>query len=276
MTVVTSGTGEDGLARNASLGTARLGDVHEYVAALEALDQLREFQQLKTLARAGVGPGKAVLDVGCGFGLESVRLARLVQPGGHVVGLDHSIAFVEEARRRAAAAGIDVAFDAGDAQALPFAAASFDVARAERVLVYIADPEKALSELHRVTRPGGTIALIEPDFDTNSINLSDRAMTRRVLAHESASGVVNGWLVRELAAMLRRAGFRDVHIDTRIVLFTPETAFGYFGQMGRAAAEAGVISATEAARWQAELEANYHANHLFATISYYLFRATAA
>jgi SAM-dependent methyltransferase len=276
MAAATSGTGENGPARGASAGSGRLGDVHEYVAALQALDGLREFQQLKALARADVGPGKAVLDVGCGFGLESIRLAQLVQPGGRVVGLDHSVAFVEEARRRAAAAQIEVAFDAGDAQALPFAAASFDVARAERVLVYIADPVKALAELRRVTRPGGAIALIEPDFDTNSINLSDRALTRRVLAHECDSGVVNGWLVRDLASMLRHAGFRDVHIDTRIVLFTPDLAFGYFGQMGRAAAEAGVISAADAAKWQGELEANYHANRLFATIGYYLFRATAA
>lgn len=268
--------GEDGLSLKAFTDLDQLGDVHEYVVALEAFDALREIQQLKALARGGVGPGQTVVDVGCGFGLETNRLARLVQPGGRAVGLDHSVAFVAEARRRAAAAGIDVAFEAGDAQALPFADASFDVARAEHVLIYIADPEKALAELRRVTKPGGTIALIEPDFDTNTINLSDRAMTRRVLAHECDTGVVNGWLVRELAQMLRRAGFRDVHIDTRIVLFTPDLAFGYFGQLGRAAAEAGVISATDAARWQAELEANYHANHLFATIGYFLFRATAA
>jgi SAM-dependent methyltransferase len=252
------------------------GDVHAYVVALEALDALREMQQLKGLARTGIGPGRSVLDVGCGFGLETNRLAALVAPGGHVVGLDHSPAFIAEARRRASAAGSEATFEVGDAQALPFADAAFDVSRAERVLTYLADPEKALAELRRVTRPGGTVALLEPDFDSNAINLSDRGLTRRVLAHACDSGVVNAWLVRDLARMLRRAGFRDVHIDTRIVLFTPDLAFGYFGQMGRAAAEAGVIRAAEAAKWRAELEANYHAEHLSATIGYYLFRATVA
>lgn len=273
---VATGAGEDGLSLKAFTDIDRIADVHEYVAALEAFDALREIQQLKTLARTGIGPGQAVLDVGCGFGLETARLARLVAPDGRAVGLDHSAAFVAEARRRAAAAGIEATFEAGDARALPFPDAAFDAARAERVLIYIADPEKALSELRRVTKPGGAVALIEPDFDTNTVNLSDRAMTRRVLAHECDTGVVNGWLVRELARMLRRAGFRDVHIDTRIVLFTPDLAFSYFGQLGRAAREAGVISAAEAARWQTELEAHYRADHLFATIGYYLFRATAA
>ena len=268
--------GVDGVSPAADTELQHFGDVHEYVAALEALDGLREIQQLKTLARTGIGPGQAVLDVGCGFGVETHRLAALVQPGGRVVGLDHSPAFIAEARRRAHAAGIDASFEAGDAQALPFPDAVFDSARAERVLTYLADPEKALAELRRVTRQGGTVALLEPDFDSNAINLSDRLLTRRVLAHACDSGVVNGWLVRDLARMLRRAGFRDVHIDTRIVLFTPDLAYGYFGQMGHAAREAGVITADEAAKWQGELEAHYRAEHLFATIGYYLFRATAA
>lgn len=275
MTVSPAGSTGD-IALGAFVDLDRQGDVTGYVAALEAFDALREIQQLKSLARHGIGPGAAVLDVGCGFGLETGRLAQLVQPGGRVVGLDHSVAFVEEARRRAAAAGLEARFEAGDARALPFEDASFDIARAERVLVYVSEPEKALAELKRVTRPGGHVALIEPDFGTNTVNLTDRALTRRVLAHECDSGVVNGWLVRELASMLRRAGFRDIHIDTRLVLFTPDLAYSYFGQLGRAALAAGVIDAGEAAKWQSELDANYRANHLFATIGYYLFRATAA
>lgn len=269
---VASGAGGDRLSPP---GRDRLADVHEYVVALEALDGLREVQQLKALGRTGIGPGQSVLDVGCGFGLETTRLARLVAPGGRAVGIDHSPDFIAEARRRAAADGIDAAFEAGDARALPFADASFDASRAERVLTYIADPEKVLSELRRVTRSGGAVALIEPDFDANSINFSDRAMTRRVLAHECDTGVVNNWIVRDLARMLRHAGFRDVHIDTRIVLFTPAHALEYFGQLGRAAREAGLVSAAEAAKWQAELDAHYRADHLIATVSYYLFRATA-
>lgn len=271
-----SGPAEPGRDPKDGSDPEQFGDVHEYAGALEALDALREIQQLKALARAGLGPGQRVLDVGCGFGLETNRLAVLVQPGGRAVGLDHSPAFIAEARRRAVAAGIDASFEAGDAEALPFADAAFDATRAERVLTYLTDPDKALGELRRVTRPGGTVAVLEPDFDSNAINVSDRLLTRRVLAHACDSGVVNGWLVRDLARMLRRAGFRDVHIDTRIVLFTPDLAYGYFGQMGRAAREAGVISATEAATWQAELEAHYRADHLFATIGYYLFRAQAA
>lgn len=76
-----------------------------YVAALEAFDRLPLLRELKALAieRTGTGPGRRVLDVGCGFGLETLRLARLVAPGGAVTGIDLSADFVAEARRRAAA-----------------------------------------------------------------------------------------------------------------------------------------------------------------------------
>ena len=152
-----------------------------YVAALEAFDALPELQDLKALARerAQIGDGTLVLDVGCGFGLESVRLARMVQPGGKVSGMDKSADFIKEAKARAAQAKLSIDFQVADAEALPFANAAFDVARAERVLVYLPEPKRALEEMRRVTRPGGAVTAIEPDFGTNAINLADRDLVRR-------------------------------------------------------------------------------------------------
>jgi SAM-dependent methyltransferase len=69
----------------------------------------------------------------------------------------------------------------GDAESLPFADAAFDVTRAERLLVYVPDPKRVLEEMRRVTRPGGVVTAIEPDFGTNAINLADRDLVRRVL-----------------------------------------------------------------------------------------------
>jgi len=78
----------------------RAPSIAPYVAALEAFDALPQLQELKSLARekAGLGPGVTVLDVGCGFGLESLRLARLVQPGGRVAGIDKSADFPRRLR----------------------------------------------------------------------------------------------------------------------------------------------------------------------------------
>ena len=248
--------------------------IQPYVAALEAFDALPQLQELKALARerARIGDGTTVLDVGCGFGLESLRLARLVQPGGKVTGIDKSADFIEEAKARAAEAKLQIDFQAGDAEALPFPAASFDVARAERVLVYLPDPKRALQEMRRVTRPGGTVTAIEPDFGTNAINLADRALVRRVLDHECDANIPHGLLVRDLKGLMEDAGFKDITIDTRIVIFTPDLAASYFTETGKTAQTASVITAEEFAQWAAAIE-DLRRGRLFCSIGYYLFAA---
>jgi SAM-dependent methyltransferase len=246
-----------------------------YVAALEAFDRLPLLRELKTLAveRTATGPGCRVLDVGCGFGLETLRLAPLVQPGGDVQGIDLSAAFVGEARRRAQAAGLAAVFDQGDAQQLPVADDAVDVARTERVLIYLDDPDRALAELVRVTRPGGRIAIIEPDFDTNTVNVPDAGLVRAVLAHEADTAVVNPRLVRDLRARLAGLGLVDVEIASRMVVFDPDLGAQYFGGIGEAAARDGVIDAAAGERWRATIDDLHGRGELFGAVGYYLFTA---
>jgi len=253
----------------------RAPSIQPYVAALEAFDALPQLQELKSLARqrAGIGPCSTVLDVGCGFGLESLRLARLVQPGGRVAGIDKRAAFIKEAQTRAAQAKLAAEFQVADAESLPFANATFDVARAERVLVYLPEPKRALDEMRRVTRPGGTVTAIEPDFGTNAINLPDRALVRRVLDHECDVNIPHGWLVRDLRGLMEDVGLRDLAIDTRIVIFTPDLAAAYFTETGSTAQSAGVIDASEFDYWAAAIEDLRQRGRLFCSIGYYLFTA---
>ena len=220
-------------------------------------------------------PGRTVLDVGCGFGLGDTAAGAAVQPGGQVSGIDLSSEFIAEAQRRAAAADLAIQFGPGDAQSLPYGEASFDIVRAERVMVYLSDPAQALAEMRRVAKPGGRIAIIEPDFGTNAINVADRALTRAVLDHECDANVPQGWLVRDLQGMLADVGFKQVEIATRIVLFTPELAAGYFTQTGRSALQAGVIDAAGLERWTTAIADLHTRGRLFAAIGYYLFTASA-
>ena len=247
-----------------------------YVAALEAFDRLPLLGELKALAieRTATGPGCRVLDVGCGFGLETLRLARAVQPGGTVTGIDRSGEFVAEARRRAAAAGSEAVFEQGDAQQLPVPDDTVDVARAERVLIYLDDPGRALAELVRVTRPGGRIAVIEPDFDTNTVNVPDAGLVRAVLAHEADTAVVNPRLVRDLSAGLRHHGLADVEIASRMVVFDADLAAQYFGGIGDAAVRDGVIDADAGERWRSTVDDLHRRGELFGAVGYYLFTAT--
>ncbi len=94
------------------------------------------------------GTGRELLEVGCGTGLVLERLARFAS---HAKGIDLSPGMLEKARERQ----LDVV--EGSATELPFADASFDVTCSFKVLAHVPDIDRALSEMARVTRPGGHI-----------------------------------------------------------------------------------------------------------------------
>jgi SAM-dependent methyltransferase len=244
-----------------------------YVAALEAFDAIGQLQELKELARALIHPGSTVLDVGCGFGLETVRLARLVAPNGSVAGIDKSADFIAEAARRAGAAELRIDFKVGDADALPYADASFADVRAERVLIYLKEPRRAVAEMKRVARPGGSLALIEPDFGTTTVNLADRALVRRVMAHEADTAVVQSWLPGQLSGILADGGFSNIAVATRVVIFPPALGAEYFGDVGRRPAKDGAISDGELDAWLSGISDLSQHGRLFGTVGYFLFTA---
>src|SRR5688572_16335651 len=103
------------------------------------------------------------LDSGCGAGALALALAPLVR---EVVGVDRVPELLEEARRRAPA---NATFVEGDAARLPFDASSFDLAGSMRVLHHVPRPELVVAELARVTRPGGTILVIDQLGDVDPL-----------------------------------------------------------------------------------------------------------
>lgn len=110
-------------------------------------------------------PGASVLDVGCGPGTITADLARAVGDG-QVLGLDRSAEVV--ARAAATHRAPNLAFDVGDAYALDHPDGTFDVVHAHQVLQHLGDPVRALSDLRRVCRPGGIVAVRDADFSAMS------------------------------------------------------------------------------------------------------------
>jgi SAM-dependent methyltransferase len=108
--------------------------------------------------RLGDVAGRAVLDFGCGHAMASVVMARR---GALVTGFDLSGGYLREARRRALANGVNVAFVQADGERLPFADGSFDRVWGNAVLHHL-DLAKAAPELRRVLRPGGVAVFCEP------------------------------------------------------------------------------------------------------------------
>lgn len=107
-----------------------------------------------------IGPvqGKKALDVGCGDGVLSVRLAAA---GADVTGLDADPHMLVAARERCETSGEVVAYVEGDILSLPFADSSFDVVVAVTVLCFVRDSERAVQEMARVLRPGGRLVIGE-------------------------------------------------------------------------------------------------------------------
>lgn len=100
--------------------------------------------------------GERVLDVAAGNGNATLAAARRFAV---VTSTDYVPALLERGRRRADAEGFDVAFQVADAEALPFPDASFDVVLSTFGVMFAPEHEQAASELLRVCRPGGRIAL---------------------------------------------------------------------------------------------------------------------
>jgi len=125
------------------------GDYDHFSRYLEG--SAREFYE-----RVPVCPGGRLLDVGCGSGQLALMAAK---DGLHVTGVDIAGNLIERARSRAGAAGLTVRFEEADAEALPFPNGAFDVVTSLIGAMFAPRPDAVASELLRVCKPGGVIAM---------------------------------------------------------------------------------------------------------------------
>jgi hypothetical protein len=108
------------------------------------------------VARIGLEPGARVLDIACGTGNVTIPLARR---GAIVTGLDMTPRLLEEARARATRERLRIRFDEGFAEMLPYPDGSFDVVVSMFGIMFSPLPATVASEMARVLRPGGRLAL---------------------------------------------------------------------------------------------------------------------
>ncbi len=159
-------------------------------------------------------PGHRVLDVGCGPGaLTAVLVAEL--GAERVSAVDPSQSFVAAVRNRLP--GVDVR--SGVAEALPWPADSFDCAAAQLVVHFMTDPLAGISEMARVTRPGGTVAATVWDFAGGTAPLSVfwRA-AQDVDPAAPGEADLPGTRDGQLTGLLRQAGLHE--IDSAVLTVT--------------------------------------------------------
>lgn len=158
----------------------------------------------------GVSEGWSCLDLGCGPGGITGPLAKRVGASGRVVGLDKDAQFLDHARTRAPP---NVEFRHGDAYESGLPRESFDLVHMRFVASTAGDPERLLREAIRLCRPGGIVALQEPDCDTLNCHPPHPAWDKLKNAVVGVFNAVGGdvHLGRRLYGMVRQMGLMEVH-----------------------------------------------------------------
>jgi SAM-dependent methyltransferase len=147
----------------------RLGGPHiGFVAVLEtrAANPGYHWGVRGVLARLEIKPGERILEVGTGSGALVRDLARRTGGANPIVGVDFNAYLLDEASALATAEGVasSIAFQAGNAEALPFPDEAFDVVFTCTVLE-LCDADRAIAEVYRVLKPGGRAAVITRSSD---------------------------------------------------------------------------------------------------------------
>jgi ubiquinone/menaquinone biosynthesis C-methylase UbiE len=186
---------------------------------------------------AQIPPGATVLDVATGTGKAALEAARVVGPGGRVVGVDLSAGMLARARRKAG--DLPVEFHQMDAEALAFRDHSFDVVLSGFGVFFPPDILRGVREMHRVLRPGGRIA-----FSTWARGAAE-PMSGMFLARMDRYGLPRlrlprtGWMElsdpEHLLVLLEEGGFREGRVvrEPAGIVIEPEDWWAYRWPLAR-------------------------------------------
>ncbi len=190
----------------------------QWLATLSSVADVRAYKQL-SYDLLDLTSGQALLDLGCGRGDDVRALAGRVAPGGVVIGVDTNpdmIALAEQAP--VATPEVEVRFQVANAERLPFAEATFDAVRVDRVLQHVEAPAQVAHEIARVLRPGGRVVMIEPDWKLMAVYPGSVAGGD----DDTTAAAILGWQIahtrhpligRQLGALLHDAGFEAIGIQ---------------------------------------------------------------
>ena len=249
-------------------------DAHSFVQYLDLVHSLPFFQECKSLSyeRMALSPGVSVLEIGCGNGVDTKNLAGIAGPSGRVVGIDISATMLNAARTNAGGSSVPPEFILCDGHHLAFPDETFHAVRSDRVIQHTRNPSAVITEITRVTRPGGTVVIFEPDWGTFSLWPAERGVSRTILDFWCDS-IPSGWVGRTIFSACKQAGLVDISVEPKTLIITDlmiarklfdlDTTFSH-------AVQRGIVSQKAVTGWEEDLVAADQKNQIFSSLTFFL------
>jgi ubiquinone/menaquinone biosynthesis C-methylase UbiE len=199
-----------------AVGTAGFRFDEKTAQQLSMIYQTEDIKEMQRQYRVWFDPrpGEAILDVGCGTGVNALAISKLVGPDGKVVAIDNSAAMLAVAREKASAENVEYRLLA--VEEMDFPEGSFDGVVCTQVLGYVADPVAVIRSVLRVVKPGGRVFVAETDWDTLAYNIPDKELQRKVtLSFSDHHG--DGWVGRRLQTICREAGAEQIELHPYVI-----------------------------------------------------------
>ena len=232
-------------------------------------------QRIQTIEALALRAGEHVLDAGCGTGLLIEGMSSTIGADGRIVGIDFSGDMLELAQIRCD--GINnIELQQGSVTQLPFQDNSFDAVSCTQTLLYVDEVETALSELYRVLKPGGRVAIIETDWRGTVLHSPNQSMSRKILdAWDAAVSSPN--LPVKLIPMLKKQKFGAIKTEAIPVLNTSYSEVNFSSGMleyfSTYAVKTNAVTAEEAELWIMQIRDLAKTDSFFFCVNRFLFTA---
>jgi ubiquinone/menaquinone biosynthesis C-methylase UbiE len=181
--------------------------VHSYDKYMKRITLGREDSLRRmTVNLAQVKPGDCVLEVGCATGSLSLAAKRQAGPTGKVVGIDIIPGMIAVSRDKASQAGLDVTFQSGSIEAIPFPDENFDVVMCSFMIFHMSEKvrNKGIKEIYRVLKPHGRLMVLDLALPPNPVS-------KRIL--KLFLGFMLKHDLKELQPVMESSGFSDIEIS---------------------------------------------------------------
>lgn len=213
-----------------------------------------------------------LLDVGCGPGIDAINMAKITRDDCHITGVDFDERMITAATSTAEKLGLlaKLNFQQANAYELPFTDDSFCATRSERLLMHLDKPDLALAEMARVTKPGGTLVVIDTDWATLSCATGNDTIERKINHHQVHEMLPNGYSGRNLPGQFHELGLNNVAFSVHAFYVNDPMVWRLMVQMDQveqSAIASGVVTQQEVQEWHNGIQQHFNAGKFHASLN---------